>query len=204
VVSSVPDGTPAQEAIEDSPLRESAAVDASTAPAPPSDDEAELTLAEGLLRGIGALRRGLLRCGPDWPFGPLTGAQAELLRLVRREPGISVTTAAATLRVAPNTVSTLVRHLSAAGLLRRDADASDRRVARLHLTATAERRIGAWRDRRAHAVAAGLRALPAEQRGVLTDVVPALAALTNHLEAATKRPGDPPLLDSTETPGGSR
>jgi DNA-binding MarR family transcriptional regulator len=155
------------------------------------DEAAELALAEELLHGIGAFRRALLRCGHDWPFGPLTGAQAELLRLVGREPGISVATAAATLRVAPNTVSTLVSQLSAAELLRREADAGDRRVARLHLTVAAEEQLGAWRDRRSHAVAAGLRTLPPVQRGVLTAVVPALAALTNHLEAAT------PLTHST-------
>ncbi|MEQ4208309.1 MarR family transcriptional regulator [Actinopolymorpha sp. B9G3] len=185
MVSSVPNEAPVQEAIEGTPLEQAAVADTSREPSPTLEDEAELTLAEELLSGIGALRRGLLRCGPDWPFGPLTGAQAELLRLVRREPGISVANAAATLRVAPNTVSTLVRQLSAAELLRRDADASDRRVARLQLTAAAEGRLGAWRDRRSHAVAAALRTLPADQRAVLSAVVPALAALTHHLEAAT-------------------
>ncbi|MEQ7010333.1 MarR family transcriptional regulator [Actinopolymorpha sp. B17G11] len=185
MVSSVPNEAPVQEAIEGTPLEQAAVADTSREPSPTLEDEAELTLAEELLSGIGALRRGLLRCGPDWPFGPLTGAQAELLRLVRREPGISVANAAATLRVAPNTVSTLVRQLSAAELLRRDADASDRRVARLQLTAAAEGRLGAWRDRRSHAVAAALRTLPADQRAVLAAVVPALAALTNHLEATT-------------------
>jgi DNA-binding MarR family transcriptional regulator len=183
VVSSVSDETAVQEPIEGPPRAEpSAAVDRSER-AQPHDDETDLALAEELLRALGALRRGLLRCGPDWPFGPLTGAQAELLRLVRREPGISVATAAAALKLAPNTVSTLVGQLAAADLLRREADAGDRRVARLHLTATAADRLGAWRDRRTHAVAEGLRALPAGQRDVLAHVVPALAALTHHLDA---------------------
>ncbi|WP_020575037.1 MarR family winged helix-turn-helix transcriptional regulator [Actinopolymorpha alba] len=146
---------------------------------------AELALAEELLAGIGALRRGLRRsAGAEWFFGPLTGAQAELLRLVRRQPGISVTAAASELRLAANTVSTLVRQLSKAQLLRRDVDPTDRRVARLHLTEEAEARLSRSRDGRVHVVAAALQAMPAKQRRVLVNAVPALAELTLRLDGA--------------------
>lgn len=156
-----------------------------TAPAPgqTAGRDADLALAEELLAGIGAVRRGLRRTGPDWPFGPLTGAQAELLRLVRVQPGISVAAAAGELRLAANTVSTLVRQLCEAGLMVRESDPDDRRVARLDLTEAARERLLRWRDGRAHALAASLDRLPVEQRRALADAVPALDLLTRGLDA---------------------
>jgi DNA-binding MarR family transcriptional regulator len=147
-----------------------------------AEDAAELVLADELLAGVGAFRRGLRHTGPDWPFGPLTGAQAELLRLVRREPGISVAAAAAGLRLAANTVSTLVSQLSQAGLLVRTPDPADRRVARLELTDATRDQLGRWRDGRVHALADALGDLPAEKRRLLADAVPVLAALTRTLD----------------------
>lgn len=148
-------------------------------PEPSPDD----VLADELLAGIGALRRGLRRStGPDWPFGPLTGAQAELLKLVRQQPGISVAAAAAELRVAPNTVSTLVRQLSHQQLLIRDVDPDDRRVARLRIAEEAAGRFGRWRDGRTHALSAVLPELLPAHRRALADVVPALAELTRRLD----------------------
>ena len=157
----------------------------------PTDDTAEIVLADDLLVGIGALRRGLRHTGPDWPFGPLTGAQAELLRLVRGEPGISVAAAAAELRVAANTVSTLVRQLSEVRLLVRTTDPTDRRVARLELTDAARDQLGRWRDGRVHALAAALAQLPDDQRHLLAEAVPVLAAVTRTLDDHADRQTDP-------------
>src|SRR6185437_8234753 len=67
---------------------------------------------EQLLDALGAFRRTLRR-HVGAPFSPpLTSAQVELVRVVRREPGTSVAEAAEKLGVAPNTVSTLVGQLS--------------------------------------------------------------------------------------------
>ena len=95
--------------------------------------------------------------GGPWNCAPLTGAQLELVKVLRRRPGVSVAEAAAEMHLAPNTVSTLVRRLSDAGLVRRQVDAGDRRVARLELTPDIRRKVDAFRDRRAAAlqVAAG-------------------------------------------------
>ena len=150
-------------------------------------EDAGLALAEELLAGMGALQRGLRRTGPDWPFGPLTGAQADLLRLVREQPGISVAAAAGELGLAANTVSTLVRQLSEAELLVRTADPADRRVARLDLTETARDRLGRWRDGRAHALADAFHQMPPAQRQLIADAVPALAVLTRELDAAAPK-----------------
>jgi DNA-binding MarR family transcriptional regulator len=150
----------------------------------PADVIAEERLAADLLERMATLRRALRRAtGQPWPGGALTGAQLELLRAVRREPGISVNEAAETLRVAPNTVSSLVGQLVDAGLMLRAQDARDRRVARLDLSPSARRRLEAWRDERALALRealerleeADLRALAAAN-GPLARVVEALDA----------------------------
>jgi DNA-binding MarR family transcriptional regulator len=150
----------------------------------PADVIAEERLADQLLELIATLRRGLRRATTQpWPGGALTGAQLELLRTVRREPGISVNEAAETLRVAPNTVSSLVGQLVDAGLMLRAQDARDRRVARLDLAPAARRRLEAWRDERTLALREALerlgeddlRALDAA-RGPLVRVVEALDA----------------------------
>lgn len=135
---------------------------ASTLPA------ADATLASELLARVGGLQRGLRRAiGSPWPGGQLTGAQLELLRLVRREPGLSVRGAAARLRVRPNTVSTLVAQLGAAGLVQRERDPADRRIARLALTGDAQRWLDAWRDERADALMSALGRLDPPDRRAL-------------------------------------
>lgn len=88
---------------------------------------------------------------------------------------------------APNTASTLVQRLVAAGLLEREPDAADRRAMRLRLTPAAHARIDAWRQRRQevldHALA-GLR--PADREGLRAGL-PALRALLAELEAGAGR-----------------
>lgn len=141
--------------------------------------EVTLALAEELLAGFGAFRRGVRRStGPGSPFGTLTGAQAELVRLIRRQPGISVAQAAADLRVAANTVSTLVKQLAQAGLVVRDVDPTDRRVAKLDLTDEARDQLSSWRDKRAHAVSHALQELPQDHRDAIERALPAIARLT--------------------------
>lgn len=139
-------------------------------------------LAADLPPAIGAFRRAVRRAiGGGSLFGPLTGAQAELVRLVRHQPGVSVTAAAAELQVAANTVSTLVGQLSGAGLLVREPDPADRRVARLRLTDQAQAEVRQWRDRQAQAMEAALCRLPPDHLRALTAALPALTALTEEL-----------------------
>ena len=127
---------------------------------------------------LGATRRQLRRSvGRPFPEPGLSAAQAELVRHVRRNPGCSVASAAASLGIAPNTVSTLVRQLVDAGLLRRAPDPSDRRAARLTLTPAARGRLTRWRSRRLVAVREAWDALPPADRRALAAAVPAMQAL---------------------------
>jgi DNA-binding MarR family transcriptional regulator len=147
----------------------------------PSPDEA--ALAEELFAAIGVLRRTARRAaGRPWPLEEMAGAQLELLRLVRRQSGVSVAEAASELGLMPNTVSTLVRQLVDAGHLIRSADPNDRRVARLSLSPSARQRTQRWRDHRTELAAAAIEALRPSDRAALTRAIPALTELALRME----------------------
>jgi DNA-binding MarR family transcriptional regulator len=150
-----------------------------TTPEPEPDTE---VLAQDLLAAMGLVRRHVRRvAGRPWPLSSLTASQTELIRLVRRNPGISVAEAAAELGLVPNTVSTLVGQLTEQGLLSRQPDQHDRRVARLTLTAPAQRQVEAWHDRRAALVTQVLERLDRSDLDALRAALPALGAIAEHL-----------------------
>jgi DNA-binding MarR family transcriptional regulator len=149
-------------------------------PAPPTTNDT----AAGLLGVLGPLQRTLRkRAREDWPLEPLATAQVELLRTIRRRPGISVGEAAADLRIAPNTASTLANQLVAAGLVRRAADERDRRTVRLAVTDAADRRMAAWNDRRHHVLDAALAGLTDAEQTALRAAVGPLQRLLRALES---------------------
>jgi DNA-binding MarR family transcriptional regulator len=140
--------------------------------------------AELLVDALAAVRRALRRLeGRPGDLAPLSNAQVELVRLLRRRPGASVNEAAEELGVASNTVSTLVRQLAAAGIVVRTVDPADRRVGRLDLDPGVRDRLAAWRDRRLDAAEAALAALPAEDRDRIEAALPALARLAVEVDA---------------------
>jgi DNA-binding MarR family transcriptional regulator len=148
-------------------------------PAPPATDDT----AAGLVGVLGPLQRTLRkRAREDWPLEPLATAQVELLRTVRRHHGITVGEAAAELRIAPNTASTLANQLVTAGLVRREADARDRRTVRLTVTDAADRRMAAWNDRRHQVLDAALARLGRDEREALRRAVGPLERLLEALE----------------------
>ncbi|MFF0267742.1 MarR family winged helix-turn-helix transcriptional regulator [Kribbella sp. NPDC004536] len=139
-------------------------------------------LTEELLAAIGLVRRHLRRSvGRPFPEGALTDSQGELIRTVRRNPGISVAEAAAELGLVANTVSTLVGQLTERGLLQRTPDQTDRRVARLTLTDPAREQVEAWRDRRTALVTRALDDLSPAERDALRAALPVLAVLAERL-----------------------
>jgi DNA-binding MarR family transcriptional regulator len=147
------------------------------APSTTSEDADRLAKAVSDLRRI--TRRSIR---DDWPFSPLSPSQVELLRTVLDNPGIGVREAAEHLRLAPNTVSTLVGSLTDAGLLTRGRDEQDGRAARLRMTPAAGKRRAAWRDRRSQVIGAALRDLEPVDREAITRAIPALERLTWQLE----------------------
>lgn len=92
-----------------------------------------------LFRVVGRFRRQLKRStGRGFDSSRLTESQSELLWLVSRRPGISVSAAAAELGLVPNTASTLVSKLVSGGLLIRTVGDTDRRVGQLRLAEPAQ------------------------------------------------------------------
>jgi DNA-binding MarR family transcriptional regulator len=110
-------------------------------------------------------------------------AEGELLRLVDERPGLGVREAAAALRLAPNTVSSLVGRLVHTGLVARDRDPSDARAVRLRTTAAARRRMARWQDRNAELLDAALARLDAGERAAIEGSLGALMRLAEVIEA---------------------
>jgi DNA-binding MarR family transcriptional regulator len=142
-----------------------------------------IKLAGELLATVARIRRTIRRRA-ERPvlFSKLTGSQLELIRAVQRQPGTSVAEAAVQLRLAPNTVSTLVRELTAAGLLVREADPADRRVARLDLDPAVREEVDAWSDLRTVVLGRAVDRLPARDRRRLDAAIPVLERLAREVE----------------------
>lgn len=140
-------------------------------------------LASDLLTVVGPLHRLLRRrVREDWPLEPLPTAQIDLLRAVAARPGLTVGEVAFELRIAPNTASTLVNQLVAAGLVVRRQDEVDRRSIRLALTAAAEARISAWHDRRQELLHQAVDRLTTDERAAIAAAMPALRRLRETLD----------------------
>jgi DNA-binding MarR family transcriptional regulator len=142
------------------------------------------TAAE-LFTAISVLRRAARRAAHGaWAQQPLPSAQAELLRLAARRPGITVADAAQELRLAPNTVSTLVGRLAGAGLLNREKSSRDGRTVQLSATDKTERRLAEFRDLRADLAGRALARMPSRDQQALAAAVPALLRLAERMETA--------------------
>ena len=143
--------------------------------------------ARDLLAAIGLVRRTTRRAVRQaWHTEPLPPAQSELLQLTASRPGITVADAAHELRLAPNTVSTLVGRLTAAGLLRRSRSASDGRAALLTATEQGHSRLEAYRDLRAELAGQALARLTAADRRTLAAAVPVLLRLAEGMSAGDR------------------
>ena len=143
--------------------------------------EVSSATAGALLASMAAIRRSLRLAGRAPGFADLTGAQLDLVFLVRRRPGVSIAEAAQELRLAANTVSTLVRQLTRSGFLVRGVDKADRRVARLELTSETAHRVSRVRDRRVALVTAAIEGLPPGDRQRLEAAAPVLDLLAARL-----------------------
>lgn len=149
-------------------------------------------LAAELSQVVTRLRRALQRSARAHLDGEsLSPTEIELLLLVAERPGVGVADAAAELGAAPNTVSTLIRKLVDLGLLRRDSNRDDRRVARLLLTEDAEARLVRWRVQRAEVLTESFDQLDADELCRLHDAVTAMESLSSALYRPRQRRGTP-------------
>jgi DNA-binding MarR family transcriptional regulator len=134
-------------------------------------------------RVVGRFRRQLRRsAGRGFDSARLTESQSELLWLVGRQPGISVSAAAAELGLVANTASTLVSKLVGRGLLVRTADETDRRVGQLWLARAAQEVVDRSRVARRAALAEVLDELGEDQIESLTKGLEVLDMMTRRLQ----------------------
>ena len=161
---------------------------------PPELSKAQATQ---LLAAMGAVRRVARRAvRTSVHADPLPPARSELLRLAARRPGIGVAEAAAELRLAPNSVSTMVSKLAEDGLLNRGRVASDGRSVRLTVTAAGAARIDQWQDIRTDLAGRALDRLAPADRRALVAAIPALTRLAEQMEELLSPGGQVPTGDT--------
>ncbi|MGW7054766.1 MarR family winged helix-turn-helix transcriptional regulator [Streptomyces sp. NPDC054887] len=143
-------------------------------------------VASGLAACLPALNRALERqVGRDFPHPKPPEGQLALLRFVAGREGATVREAAEALLMKPNNVSALVSQLTGRGLIERRQDASDKRIAHLHLTPKARQEIAEVRRLEGAHIARALRCLTDGEMDALGSALGALTSLTRHLHSAT-------------------
>lgn len=144
--------------------------------------KSDVDLAAEVFGAVGRFRRQLRRStGRGFDSARVTDAQAELLWLVGRQPGISVRAAAAELGLVPNTASTLVSKLVAGGLLIRTVDTADRRACQLRLAEPTQQVVDASRATRRMLLSEVLDGLDHDQIDSLTKGLEVLNTVTRQL-----------------------
>ncbi|RSO09663.1 MarR family transcriptional regulator [Streptomyces sp. WAC 06783] len=154
-------------------------------PASRASDQDTRRIASGLTAVLPALHRAIdRRVLQDLPFPRLPDGQLALLRYVAEHDGVTVRAAADALLVKPNNVSALVTQLAAQGLLERRQDAADKRVAHLHLTAEARRRVAEVGDLVDGYVVEALHALTDGDLDAIGSALGALQGLAQRIHPA--------------------
>ncbi len=136
-------------------------------------------IAQSLRLSVTRLAR-LLRQQDRTGLGPtLTAALAS----ISRAEGVTHGELAALEQVAPPTITTVVSKMELLGLVRRETDARDRRVTRIHITAAGRRQLDDVRNRRTVWLQNQLNALSADE-------LERLAAAADVLVKLTQAPAD--------------
>jgi DNA-binding MarR family transcriptional regulator len=145
--------------------------------------QVDTDLAAEIFRVVGRFRRQLRRSvGRGFDSARLTESQSELLWLVGRRPGISVSAAAAELGLVPNTASTLVSKLVSGGLLIRRIGTTDRRVGELALAEPTQQIVDASRAARRALLSDVLDELDDDQIASLAKGLEVLDTMTRLLQ----------------------
>lgn len=140
-------------------------------------------MAAVLLACLPALHRGLDRqVSQEFPHPKPPEAQLALLRYVAAHDGVTVREAAEALLMKPNNVSALVTQMTEKGMLERRQDPTDKRIAHLHLTPAARRRLAEVTDLMSSHLTQALRALTEGELDALGSALGALSTLAEHVQ----------------------
>lgn len=160
-------------------------------PADPDD------LADVVARLRRAMRRAARAHDPD---NPLSVAQLELLSCVAENPVARPSEVARLLRLAPNSVATLVRGALQRRLLTRSSVRADRRTVALTLTADGAAAVARWQATNATILGGALAGMADERRDQLAAALPALRELVEGVDALDEDQPAPASSASSQTP----
>ncbi len=110
-------------------------------------------------------------------------AQVELLALLSERPALRSRDVAQALRLAPNTVSTLVSTMTRTGLVERRPDVEDRRAGRISLSPDGREQLWRWQSAHEDLLGGALDRLDEQSRAQLVAALPALEQLVPALSA---------------------
>ncbi len=145
----------------------------------------DITTEEARLLAIAVvrLRRSLLRgirADSRWEALPI--AYVELLQCLVELPGQKIGQVAKLLRLAPNTVSTVVAQLTVRGLVETVRDPNDGRARVIQPTRAGYQQLAQWQRAHESMIVDAVSRLPEGERSALLTATPALASLSRTLD----------------------
>lgn len=144
----------------------------------------EAALADVVARLRRAMRRAARAADAT---SRLSVAQLELLSCLAEHPGARPSHLARQLRLAPNSVTTLVNGLVKQNMIIRSDGAEDRRTISLALTDGGAEAVRAWQANNAEILGAAYDDLHPGWRHLLTAALPALRELVRAIDAITDK-----------------
>jgi DNA-binding MarR family transcriptional regulator len=138
---------------------------------------------------IARLRRAMRRAARAAdPASPLPVAQLEVLACLAEAPRARPGELARRLKLAPNSVTTLVNALHARGLITRSPAPQDARALTLALTPDGHRAVRRWTRTNTTIIQAALTMLDPRHQRALTEAAQALHALANAVDTLAENP----------------
>ena len=154
--------------------------DTGTAAAPAG----EVALADVIARLRRAMRRAARAAAPETA---LSVAQLELLSCLAENPGARPGQLARLLRLAPNSVTTLVNGLQKQRMITRTGGDADRRAVVLTLTPDGDRAVRAWHATNETVLREAIAELHPAWQHLLSAAQPALRELVRAIDTVTER-----------------
>lgn len=136
--------------------------------------QTDTQLASRLRLAVMRLARVLRQKAQD----PITPSQLSALVSVERDGPVTLGELAALESVQPPTMTRIVAALEEQDLVVREADAADRRISRLHITAAGRKLLEKNRSRKTAYLASRMRGLDAAEREVLERAAALLERMT--------------------------
>lgn len=146
--------------------------------------EPEAGLADVIARLRRAMRRAARAVAPDTT---LSVAQLELLSCLAENPGARPGQLARLLRLAPNSVTTLVNGLQKQGMITRAGGDEDRRAVVLTLTPDGDRAVREWHATNESVLREAIAELHPAWQHLLSASRPALRELVRAIDTVTER-----------------